>query len=65
MNGDYYYCKECGLAYPDEDCDASYESTEKGAIQIDLHCPNCSTPVTLIDADQIDPSIFDHQGTRP
>jgi hypothetical protein len=40
-------------------------SRKRGMVQFLQHyCPNCFAPVTLIDADQIDPSIFDHLGER-
>jgi hypothetical protein len=68
MTGDLYACTgpdSCELAYREEDCYASYEFAERGMVQFLQHyCPNCFAPVTLIDADQIDPSIFDHLGER-
>jgi hypothetical protein len=66
MTGDYYHCKECDLAYREEDCDASYEFADKGVVQFLQHyCPNDYTPLALIDPNDIDPSIFDYQGARP
>lgn len=61
---DHYYCKECGLAYREQDTDTYYSPgfpTNTGA----RGCPVEGNKLEWIDPDDIDPSIFDHEGTRP